>query len=175
MSLGAAQRQRGTLASISYRQDKSSSIAYVTPEAGGADIFCFAEELVDLSPDDVRDRTIVEFRVEWDEQKGKERAVDVRRAGGKEVWVRTPVNNIEYFPPNFEGLVLGCIDASKQASKYVRSILKTKRDPGIRAPIFASKYSLESSRRDLHNALLCTVLQSQNFSQKSHRFFAIKN
>ena len=25
--------------------------------------------------------------------------------------VRTPVNNIEYFPPNFEGLVLGCIDA----------------------------------------------------------------
>ena len=25
--------------------------------------------------------------------------------------VRTPVNNIEYFPRNFEGLVLGCIDA----------------------------------------------------------------
>ena len=25
-------------------------------------------------------------------------------------------------------------------------------------PNFASKYSLESSRRDLHNALLCTVL-----------------
>ena len=25
--------------------------------------------------------------------------------------IRTPVNNIEYFPPNFEGLVLGCIDA----------------------------------------------------------------
>ena len=28
-----------------------------------------------------------------------------------EVDLRTPVNNIEYFPPNFEGLVLGCIDA----------------------------------------------------------------
>ena len=28
---------------------------------------------------------------------------------------------------------------------------------------FASKYSLESSRRDLHNALLCTALLSQNF------------
>ena len=27
------------------------------------------------------------------------------------VALRTPVNNIEYFPPNFEGLVLGCIDA----------------------------------------------------------------
>ena len=25
--------------------------------------------------------------------------------------VRTPVNNSDYFPPNFEGLVLGCIDA----------------------------------------------------------------
>ena len=28
----------------------------------------------------------------------------------------------------------------------------------ISTPIFASKYALESSRRDLHNALLCTVL-----------------
>ena len=27
-----------------------------------------------------------------------------------EALLRTPVN-IEYFPPNFEGLVLGCIDA----------------------------------------------------------------
>ena len=36
-----------------------------------------------------------------------------RVAGGQAgaVGVRTPVNNIEYFPPNFEGLVLGCIDA----------------------------------------------------------------
>ena len=33
----------------------------------------------------------------------------------------------------------------------------------VSTPIFASKYSLESSRRDLHDALLCTVLQSQNF------------
>ena len=28
----------------------------------------------------------------------------------------------------------------------------------VSKPIFASTYSLESSRRDLHNALLCTVL-----------------
>ena len=27
-----------------------------------------------------------------------------------QVGVRTPVNNIEYFHPNFKGLVLGCID-----------------------------------------------------------------
>ena len=30
----------------------------------------------------------------------------------------------------------------------------------VSKPIFATKYSLESSRRDLHNALLCTVLES---------------
>ena len=53
--------------------------------------------------------------------------------------LRTRLNNIEYFPPNFEGLVLGCIDAD-----------------------FASKYSLENSRRDLHNALLCTVFGIHN-------------
>ena len=29
----------------------------------------------------------------------------------EEASLRTPVNNIEYFPPNFEGLVPGCIDA----------------------------------------------------------------
>ena len=35
-----------------------------------------------------------------------------QRAGEQaEEPIRTPVNNIEYFPPNFEGLVLGCIDA----------------------------------------------------------------
>ena len=33
----------------------------------------------------------------------------------------------------------------------------------VSKPNFASKYSLESSRRDLHNALLCTALESQNF------------
>ena len=31
----------------------------------------------------------------------------------------------------------------------------------VSTPIFASKYSLESSRRDLHNALLCTGLEAQ--------------
>ena len=37
----------------------------------------------------------------------------------------------------------------------------------VSKPNFASKNSLESSRRDLHNALLCTVLYSQNFVQKT--------
>ena len=33
----------------------------------------------------------------------------------------------------------------------------------VSKPNFASKYPLESSRRDLHNALLCTVLKAQMF------------
>ena len=38
--------------------------------------------------------------------------------------------------------------------------LQTLRGPfsAVSTPIVASKYALESSRRDLHNALLCTVL-----------------
>ena len=53
----------------------------------------------------------------------------------------------------------------------------------VSKPNFASKYSLESSRRDLHNALLCTVLESNpkkpfsnlNFFGKNRQnFFAIE-
>ena len=44
----------------------------------------------------------------------------------------------------------------------------------VSTPIFASKYSLESSRRDLHNALLCTVLQTQNFTKNRQKHFAIE-
>ena len=36
----------------------------------------------------------------------------------------------------------------------------------VSKPIFASKHAFESSRRDLHNALLCTALQSQFFAKK---------
>ena len=36
---------------------------------------------------------------------------------------------------------------------------------------FARKYAFESSRRDLHNALLCTALQSHFFCQNSQFFF----
>ena len=43
----------------------------------------------------------------------------------------------------------------------------------VSTPISASKYALESSRRDLHNALLCTVLNAQNFRQKSLKFLLI--
>ena len=43
---------------------------------------------------------------------------------------------------NLKGLVLGCIEAK-----------------------FASKYAFESSRRDLHNALLCTAPKSHFFKE----------
>ena len=38
----------------------------------------------------------------------------------------------------------------------------------VSKPNFASKCSLESSRRDLHNALLCTVLESNPKNQENH-------
>ena len=37
---------------------------------------------------------------------------------------------------------------------------------------FASKYAFESSCRDLHNAILCTALQSQFFCQTNSQCFA---
>ena len=40
----------------------------------------------------------------------------------------------------------------------------------VSKPNFASKYSLESSLRDLHNALLCTVFESQFFRQTIAKF-----
>ena len=55
------------------------------------------------------------------------------------VGVRRQMKNELNFPPNFEGLVLGCIDASKQASKVVQSFSKKKekkrRDPGMRVQL----------------------------------------
>ena len=40
--------------------------------------------------------------------------------------------------------------------------LKSKNGPfsAVSKPNFASKYAFESSRRDVHNALLCTALQA---------------
>ena len=41
----------------------------------------------------------------------------------------------------------------------------------VSKPNFASKYALESSRRDLHNALLCTVFESQFFRKTFAKFW----
>ena len=43
----------------------------------------------------------------------------------------------------------------------------------VSKPKFARKYSCESSRRDLHNALLCTALQSRFLKNKSSRICEI--
>ena len=40
----------------------------------------------------------------------------------------------------------------------------------VSKPIFATKYSLESSRRDLQNALLCTALHFQFFPKNCQNF-----
>ena len=48
----------------------------------------------------------------------------------------------------------------------------------VSKPNFVSKYALKSSRRDLHNALLCTVLhrsQCSKFSSKISTKFSIFN
>ena len=46
----------------------------------------------------------------------------------KEAWLRRQMKNDLNFPPNFEGLVLGCIDASKQARSSSPSRRKKKRE-----------------------------------------------
>ena len=42
-----------------------------------------------------------------------------------------------------------------------------------RSRLYRSQILRESSRRDLHNALLCTVLNAQHFVQKSLNFLPI--
>ena len=67
--------------------------------------------------------------------------------------------------PNFLGLVLGCIEASKQASKQGRAVplIEKEKEKRPRYPraTFASKHSLENSRRDLHDALHRFGIESQ--------------
>ena len=48
---------------------------------------------------------------------------------------------------------------NREIIRYYRQTLQGSFS-AVSKPKFASKYSLESSRRDLHNALLCTVLES---------------
>ena len=45
----------------------------------------------------------------------------------------------------------------------------------VSKPHFARKYSLESSRRDVHNALLCTVLSNLNVFAKNRNKLSLEN
>ena len=49
--------------------------------------------------------------------------------------VERPGGSVRGERANFTRRVLGCIEASKQASKYVQSLPEKKRDPGIRAQL----------------------------------------
>ena len=72
------------------------------------------EENLELPKDDEVERgarvNVVEQDVSLVELDLGHRRDESRHARGPRR-LRTPVSNIEYFPPNFEGLVLGCIDA----------------------------------------------------------------
>ena len=74
----------------------------------------------------------------------------------------------------------GASPASRRGRPHVQNVLPAASSIGqtlqgsfsaVSKPIFATKYSLESSRRDLHNTLLCTALQSQFFHQKVYLIF----
>ena len=70
----------------------------------------FGEEFMDLPLLEMHtgfNRNLLACFVEGEEKHPILADLDRKRAER----LRTPVNNIEYFAPNFEGLVLGCIDA----------------------------------------------------------------
>ena len=67
----------------------------------------------------------------------------------------------------FNCLTLDNSFSAAAAAAVDRIIFKNWRYSAVSKPNCASKYALESSRRDLQNALLCTVLVAQFFVWKS--------
>ena len=72
--------------------------------------------------------------------------------------LQTFCKSVELLYGKFRFVIEYWVPASK--SKYWPILSQSRKGSfsAVSTPIFASKYSLESSRRDLHNALLCTVL-----------------
>ena len=64
------------------------------------------------------------------------------------------------------------INESRNIWRGIADVLIAK---AVSKPNSARKYALESSRRDLHNALLCTVLQSQTFQPNIANIFSRLN
>ena len=72
--------------------------------------------------------------------------------------LQTFCKSVELLYGKFRFVIEYWVPASK--SKYWPILSQSRKGSfsAVSTPIFASKYSLESSRRDLHNALLCTDL-----------------
>jgi cold shock CspA family protein len=63
------------------RWNMDRGFGFIAPDDGGADLFCHVRSLKD-GEGSVRDGDTVEFKIEYDDRKGKEQAVSVRKVGG---------------------------------------------------------------------------------------------
>eukprot|EP00440_Ansanella_granifera_P004880 gb/GFBE01005293.1/.p1 GENE.gb/GFBE01005293.1/~~gb/GFBE01005293.1/.p1 ORF type:complete len:156 (+),score=37.66 gb/GFBE01005293.1/:1-468(+) len=66
---------------IMKRWNSEKGFGFIRPDDGGDDYFCHVTGLLD-GDGSVQDGDAVKFRVEYDDRKGKDRAVDVEVAGG---------------------------------------------------------------------------------------------
>ena len=71
---------------------------------------------------------------------------------------RAALQRPQGLPPRHEGHERPAMSGLTQRSN---SLTLKGSFSAVSKPNFASKYALESSRRDLQNALLCTVLEAQ--------------
>merc|ERR1719253_1062514 len=67
---------------VMQRWNSEKGFGFIRPNDGGEDLFCHATGLLD-GDGSVRDGDEVQFRISYDERKGKDRAVDVEVAGGR--------------------------------------------------------------------------------------------
>ena len=91
----------------------------------------------------------------------------IRGARGSE---KREVEHFRCTPSSNITSVKSDVARSREVSTWLAACSSLPRRPTLQGsfsavsrPNFASKYAFESSRRDLHNALLCTALQSQFF------------
>ena len=84
--------------------------------------------------------------------------------------VRQPPRAARVSPP-YACLKDRCKNDRERAQKTLETLEGSL--SAVSKPNFASKYMLESSRRDLHNALFCTVLKAQTFCFANLKFVKI--
>ena len=86
-------------------------------------------------------------------------------AAAPAVPLRTPVNNIEYFPPNFDGLVLGFIDADFFVINTRSKALAEIYTMHSFAPFFSSKIAKTFSRLNIEFPIFSfSWISSSNFA-----------